>query len=100
MIEKSLGLQVIPLTAQIAQQLGLPGETSGVVVAAVDPNSDAGSKGLRRGDVILSANYKSVASPADLERIAKEAKDGGREALFLRFQRRGNPPVYTSVRFR
>ncbi len=100
MIEQSLGLQVIALTSQIAQQLGLPASTSGVVVAAVDPNSDAGRKGLQRGDVILSANYKAVAAPADLERLAKEAKDSGREALFLRFQRRGNPPVYTSVRFR
>jgi len=99
-IEESLGLQVIALTTQIAQQLGLPTETSGVVVTAVDPNSDAGSKGLRRGDVILSANYKSLETPADLERIAKEVKASGREALFLRFQRRGNPPVYTSVRFR
>ncbi len=99
MLEESLGLQVIPLTQQIAGQLGLPGTTQGVVVAAVDPNSDAGTKGLRRGDVILSANYKSVTSPSDLERLAKEAKDSGREALFLRFQRRGNPPVYTSIRF-
>jgi serine protease Do len=50
--------------------------------------------------VILSANYKAIKTPADLERLAKEAKDSGREALFLRFQRRGSPPVYTSVRFR
>lgn len=100
MIEKSIGLQVIALTPQIAQQLGLSTDTSGVVVAAVDPNSDAGTKGLRRGDVILSANYKAVTTPGELENIAREAKAGGREALFLRFQRRGSPPVFTSVRFR
>lgn len=100
MVAGSLGVQVIALTAQITQQLGLPANTSGVVIAAVDPNSDAGSKGLRRGDVILSANYKSIASPADLEKIAAQVKASGREALFLSFQRRGNPPVFTSIRFR
>lgn len=99
-IEQSLGLQVIALTPEISRQLGLATGTSGVVVAAVDPSSDAGAKGLRRGDVILSANYKTVQSPADLERIASEAKASGREALFIRVQRRGGPPAYTAVRFR
>ncbi|PKP96174.1 MAG: protease, partial [Alphaproteobacteria bacterium HGW-Alphaproteobacteria-15] len=58
-IEQKLGLQVIPMTAAIARSLGVPAETQGVVIAAVDPNADAARKGLRRGDIVLSANYQA-----------------------------------------
>src|SRR5690606_39730164 len=37
LIEQALGLQVIPMTPQIAAQLGFRGEVSGLVVTAVDP---------------------------------------------------------------
>ena len=99
-IEESIGLQVIPLTPQIATQLGVTPDTSGLVVAAVDPNSDAGTKGLRRGDIILTANYKEITSPADLEKITAKAEAAGREAVLLRIQRRGLPAQYVAVRLR
>jgi serine protease Do len=44
-IQQSLGLAAIPLTTQIARQLGASDDTRGVVVTAVDDSSDAGSKG-------------------------------------------------------
>ena len=99
-IEQSLGVQVIPLTPQIARQLGMPDATQGVVVAGVDPSSDAGAKGLQRGDIVLSANYKAIASPADLEQAVVSAKGSGREALLLRVQRRGGPATYVPIRLR
>ena len=45
-VEQALGLQVIPVTPQIAGQLGMQGVSQGVVVTAVDPNADAARKGL------------------------------------------------------
>ncbi|GAB4482181.1 MAG: DegQ family serine endoprotease [Erythrobacter tepidarius] len=99
-IEDRLGLQVIPLTAQIARSLGVPVETKGVVISAVDPNSDAARKGLRRGDIILSANYQDVASVEALLAQVKAATAERREALLLRYQRRGQPPVFVPVRLR
>ena len=99
-IEQSMGLQVIELTPQIAGQLGATADTKGLVIAAVDPNSDAGSKGLQRGDIILTANYKAVSSLGQLEDVAKEAKSAGREAVLLRIQRRGRPATYVAVRIR
>jgi serine protease Do len=98
--EEALGLSVIPLTAQIASQIGVSRDTEGVVIAQVDPNSDAGQKGLRRGDVVLSANYKKVTSIAELEAAIREAKSANREALLLRVQRRGQPATYLPVRLR
>jgi serine protease Do len=98
--EKALGLSAVPLTAQIARQIGANEGTQGLVISAVDPSSDAGSKGLQRGDIILSANYRSVTSVAALEAAVREAQTAGRSAVMLRLQRRGQPPVYQAVRIR
>jgi serine protease Do len=99
-IEQKLGLQVMPMSAQIARSLGVPAETKGVVIAAVDPNSDAGRKGLRRGDVILSANYQDVATVDALLAQVNAAASEGREAILLRVQRRTTPPIFVPIRLR
>lgn len=99
-IQQSLGLAVIPLTAQIARQLGATEDTKGVVVTAVDDSSDAGAKGLQRGDIVLSAAYRPLTSVADLEAVVRAAKAENREAVLLRVQRRGQPAIYVPVRLR
>jgi len=98
--EKALGLSVLPLTPQIARQLGASEDTKGVVINAVDPSSDAGQKGLRRGDIVLSANNREVTTIAALEDAIRQAKNTGRDALLLRVQRRGQPPTYVPIRMR
>lgn len=98
--EQSLGLSVLPLTPQIARQLGVSDDTRGLVVNAVDPSSDAARKGLRRGDIILSANYNDVSSPNGLEAAIRDAKSANRDALLLRVQRRGQPATYVPIRLR
>ena len=99
-IQKSLGLAVIPLTPTIARQLGSTEDTRGVVVSAVDDSSDAGAKGLQRGDIILSAGNRPVTSVADLNTAVTAAKSENRVALLLRVQRRGQPALYLPVRLR
>ncbi|MBX7458343.1 Do family serine endopeptidase [Qipengyuania sp. 1NDH17] len=99
-IEESLGLQVLPLTATIARQLGADADTRGLVVASVDQNSDAARKGLRRGDIILTANYRPVVEVADLEKTIRGAQADDRDAVLLRVQRRGGSPSYIAVRMR
>ena len=99
-IEEALGVQVLALTPQIANQLGADADMTGVVVALVDPNSDAARKGLRRGDIIMSVNYSAVASAEDLSAAVSDAKAANREAVLLRIKQRGRPPVYVPVRIR
>jgi serine protease Do len=99
-IEKSLGISAIPLTPQIAGQIGASADTRGVVITAVDPNSDAGQKGLTRGDIVLSANYRPVTTLAALEEAIRSARSAGRDALLLRVQRRGQPSAYVPIRLR
>ncbi|MCA0910531.1 Do family serine endopeptidase [Qipengyuania gaetbuli] len=97
-IEERLGLQVLELTPQIARQLGAGADTRGVVIASVNRNSDAARKGLQRGDIILSANYRPLTAVADLETAVRGAQAENREAVLLRVQRRGRPAQYVAVR--
>ena len=99
-VEKAMGLSVLPLTPQISRQLGAPEATRGLVVSVVDASSDAGAKGLQRGDIILSANYRDVSSVADLEAAVRAARSSNRPAVLLRVQRRGQPAAYVAIRLR
>ncbi|QYU68420.1 PDZ domain-containing protein [Leptolyngbya sp. 15MV] len=99
-IQERLGLGVVQVTPEIARQLGIDANSRGLAVAAVDPNSDAARKGLQRRDVILSANYRELATPAELEAVVAEAQRAGRDAVLLRVQRRGIPAQYIAVRLR
>jgi serine protease Do len=99
-IEKSLGISVTPLTSQIARQLGAADGTKGVVIVAVDPNSDAGQKGFARGFIILEANGKPVTTQAELNAAVTAAKAEGRTAILLRVQPRGQPATFVPVRLR
>lgn len=99
-VEEALGLQVFPLTPDIARRLRVAPDTQGLVVNAVDPTSDAATKGIRRGFVILSANYGEVATVAELEDAIAEARENDRPAMLLRVQPLGQNPVYVPVRLR
>jgi len=83
-----LGVRVERLTPDLARQLGLAPETSGVLVAEVDPDSPNAGK-LRAGDVIEEVAGRVVASPADLAEAL--ASDPERAAVLLRVNRGGNP---------
>jgi serine protease Do len=99
-IEQSVGLQLQALTPTIARQLGVDAGSTGLVIARVDPNSDAASKGLQRGDIVLTANYRAVARLEEFEAIVAAAKAEKRDAVLLRVQRRGQPALYVPIRLR
>jgi serine protease Do len=99
-VQQALGVAVIPMTPIIARQLGVGEDVRGVVITAVDSAADAATKGLQRGDIVLSANYKPLTSAAELEAVVKQAKAENREAVLLRIQRRGQPPIYMPIRLR
>jgi serine protease Do len=98
--QQSLGISAIPLTPSITRQLGIAADTRGVVITGVDGSTDAGAKGLRRGDVILSANNRPVLSQADLDAQVKAVAAQGRNAILLQVLRRGQPAIFLPVRLR
>lgn len=60
-----LGVQIQPVTKDIAESLGLK-DTSGALVAEPQDNSPASKIGLKSGDVITAVNGKDVKDPRDL----------------------------------
>jgi serine protease Do len=86
-----LGMTVAPLDAEGAQALGLPADSSGLVVTKVDPLSEAFTKGLREGDLITEAGQQKVVRAEDLEARITEARDAGRKSLLLLIRRDGDP---------
>ncbi len=95
-----MGVQVMAITPQIARQLGVPQDTTGVVVAAIDPGSDAAQKSLARSTIISSAKGRAVATHAELEAQVRAAQSEGREAILVRISRRGEPERTVPVRLR
>ena len=94
----ALGLGLTALTPRIAQQLGIPATTHGVAIASVDPSSDAGSNGLKRGDVILSINQMPTPSVAAAAQIVADAQKAGRDTVLLLVQRGTQPATYIGVK--
>ena len=80
-----LGLTLQKLTPELAQQLGIPKAKAGLVVTGVQSGGPADEAGIRRGDVILEAAQKPVASPDQFGQIAGKLKPG--EGLLLLIQR-------------
>ena len=80
-----LGLQVQELTPEIAKQLGTRSD-KGVLIVDVKPASPAAEAKLQRGDVIIGANQKPVASVSDLQSALGKSK---KEAELLLVDRQG-----------
>ena len=73
-------------SADAARVLGMrlaPSPRGGVTVAGVASDSDAADKGLSRGDVILQANGRKTASPADVAAVVADARRAGRDSVLL-----------------
>ena len=62
-----LGVQIQPVTAEIAENLGLNAQ-SGALVADVTESSPAAKAGIKTGDTVLKVDGKDIAAPRDLAR--------------------------------
>ncbi len=62
-----LGVEIQPVTADIADSLGIKA-ASGALVSRAQPNSPAAAAGVKTGDVITAVNGESVADPRELAR--------------------------------
>jgi len=86
-----LGLTVIPMDEAVAKSLNLPADSTGLAVTHVDAASDAYTKGVAPGDVIVEAGQQSITSISDLQDRVAEAKDAGRKSILLLIRREGDP---------
>ena len=89
-----LGLEVRPVTPDIARQLNLR-STDGVVVVRVEDGSAAAEAGVQRGDVIKQVNGQTVRTMPDFERLTRDVKEGDPLTVLLQ---RGQMSLYVAFR--
>jgi serine protease Do len=70
-----LGVQLQPMTDEIAEALGLE-EIRGALVAAVTPDSPAADAGMEAGDVILRYRNREIETLRDLPRLVAATRPG------------------------
>ncbi|MFN4142281.1 Do family serine endopeptidase [Aestuariivirga sp.] len=70
-----LGVQIQPVTEDIAESLGLK-EAKGAIVADVTEDSPALAAGIQQGDTILKLDGKDIADSRDLARKVAQIKPG------------------------
>lgn len=63
-----LGVQIQPVTDEIAESIGLK-EARGALVTEAQADGPAREAGIRAGDVITAVNERNVASPRELARV-------------------------------
>jgi len=97
-----LGVQMLTLSPQLARQnnsdpnspIQIP-EVNGVLVMQVIPNSPAATAGVRRGDVIVQVDGKTITTAEQLQNIVEDSRLG--QALQVKVQR-GNQTQQLSIR--
>jgi serine protease Do len=79
-----LGVQIQPLTKELAEGLGLAAD-KGALVAGAQDGTPAQKAGLKSGDVIVAVNGEKVADARELTRRIGAMKPGSRaEVTYLR----------------
>jgi serine protease Do len=77
-----IGVQIQPVTPEIADAIGLSG-TAGALVADASPDGPAARAGIRRGDTIRAINGEAVKDARDLSRRIATFKPGEKVKITL-----------------
>jgi serine protease Do len=85
-----LGLSLAEMSDALRQKYSIADEAAGVVVLDVDAKSNAATKGLKAGDVIVEVDQGSVTTPADVEKRIAAAKANGFKVVTLLVYRQGD----------
>ena len=73
----------------IRQTFGIHNDAEGILVSGLERKSLAAKHGIRIGDIINSANQKTLKTPEDLLAIVDEAKRNQRKSIMLLINRAG-----------
>jgi serine protease Do len=88
-----LGINIQPLTPELAKEFSLPDESSGVLVGGVTGNSAAAKAGVQDGDVVVEFNGKKVTDPRTLQLLVAQTPPGSKITLRVLRGTSGAKPV-------
>jgi len=89
-----LGVQMQPITDEIADSLGLP-HNRGELVRVVPPNLPAATAGVKPGDIVLKVNGEAVTPDRTLSGIVADLAPGTRIPIDV--LRQGKPTTLTAT---
>ncbi len=87
--DQILGIGITGLNSVIKKIKNIDASTNGVLVTEVNPKSEASSKGLISGDIIMSINQEMVSSTEKIKSIVEDAAKNNKK-LFLLVKRGAN----------
>jgi serine protease Do len=80
---QAMGLGLSAVTPEARRNFNIDAAINGVLVTRVDPDSDAGDKGIQPGDVVLSVANKPVHNPHDMMAEIAAARSAGHHSVLL-----------------
>ncbi|WP_432678309.1 Do family serine endopeptidase [Nioella aestuarii] len=83
-----LGLTLAPLTDEAREANGVQ---DGLLVEAVDPDSEAAERGLEAGDVITEVGQQPVSDVESFQARVDAAEEAGQNSILLLIRRDGTP---------
>ena len=89
-----LGVQVQPLTADLAKQFGMKHD-KGILVVDVTEGGPADKGGIKRGDIIVGFDNKDLDNPFQLKNLVASSKPG--KIVEIKIFRDGNPLILPVV---
>ena len=93
----SLGLTLGAIDPASRQTYKIDSEIKGLLVTGVKGDSDAGEKGLAKGDVLSNINGVAVSSVAEVNAAVASAKKAGRNSVLVKIIRQ-NRPVFVPLK--
>ncbi|MBO9545677.1 Do family serine endopeptidase [Caulobacter sp.] len=93
----ALGLTLGPIDPASRQTYKIDSEIKGLLITGVKGDSDAGEKGLAKGDVLSTINGAPVVSVAEVNSAIATAKKAGRTSVLVKVIRQ-NRPVFVPLK--
>lgn len=93
----ALGLTLSPIDPASRQTYKIDSEIKGLLITGVRGDSDAGEKGLAKGDVLSTINGATVANIGDVNATLASAKKAGRASVLVKVIRQ-NKPVFLPLK--
>ena len=89
--EVVLGMEIRPLDEKLADELGLDGDATGLVVTDVEPGGPADRGGIEVGDVLLHVGRDAVESIEQVKDLLREARGRDAQSVVILIERAGDP---------
>ncbi|HMO46758.1 MAG TPA: DegQ family serine endoprotease [Rubrivivax sp.] len=94
-IRGRIGVQIAPVTKEVAESIGL-GKPSGALVQNAEAGGPADKAGVEAGDIITKVDGKTVEKSGDLPRLIGNTKPGTKTTLQV-FRRGGTKDITVTV---